>query len=89
MLALSVCVGSSCHLKGAYEVIKIFQRLIATYGLQDRVSLSATFCLGHCTEGVTVKAGEETITSVRPDTAEEVFVTRILPVAIGGQGKWA
>ena len=28
MVTISVCVGSSCHLKGAYEIIEICEELI-------------------------------------------------------------
>ena len=28
MITISVCVGSACHLKGSYKVIKGLQRLI-------------------------------------------------------------
>ncbi|AEM79843.1 (2Fe-2S) ferredoxin domain-containing protein [Thermoanaerobacter wiegelii] len=66
MVEITVCVGSSCHLKGAYEVIKEFERLIPFYGLENSVELKAGFCLGRCTEGVTVKVGDRYFTSVAP-----------------------
>lgn len=73
MLEITVCVGSSCHLKGAYDVIKRFQRLIPEYGLKDKVELKAGFCLGKCTEAVTVKVGNEYFTSLTPDEVENVL----------------
>lgn len=27
MLTVEVCIGSACHLKGAYEVVSIFENL--------------------------------------------------------------
>ncbi|HHT05146.1 MAG TPA: (2Fe-2S) ferredoxin domain-containing protein [Hydrogenispora sp.] len=54
MKTLSVCVGSSCHLLGSYEVIRELQQLLERHGLTDRVELKASFCLGHCQAGVTV-----------------------------------
>lgn len=45
-MVLSVCVGSSCHLKGSYDVIEAFKRLIEKHGLGDKVELRACFCLG-------------------------------------------
>lgn len=51
---ISVCVGSSCHLKGAYEVIREFQRALAEYDLEDQVELKACFCLGACEDGVSI-----------------------------------
>ncbi|HHW11999.1 MAG TPA: (2Fe-2S) ferredoxin domain-containing protein [Firmicutes bacterium] len=54
MKTLSVCVGSSCHLLGSYEVIKELKQLIERHGLADQIELKASFCLGHCQDGVTV-----------------------------------
>jgi NADH:ubiquinone oxidoreductase subunit E len=66
MFEITVCVGSSCHLKGAYEVIKEFERILSVYGLEDKVRLKAGFCLGRCGEGVTVKLGENYYSSISP-----------------------
>ncbi|NPV54580.1 MAG: (2Fe-2S) ferredoxin domain-containing protein [Firmicutes bacterium] len=73
-----VCVGSSCHLKGAYDVIKAFQSLIREHDLAGEVELGATFCLEHCAEGITIKVDDEIITGVTPDRAVGVFEERIL-----------
>ncbi|MTL48416.1 (2Fe-2S) ferredoxin domain-containing protein, partial [Turicibacter sanguinis] len=54
MKTIKICVGSSCHLKGSYEVIQIFQSLIEKHQLQEVLELRAAFCLGHCTEAVSV-----------------------------------
>ena len=54
MKTLSVCVGSSCHLLGSYEVIKELQQLLDRHRLTDQVELKASFCLGQCQAGVTV-----------------------------------
>lgn len=45
-MEIYVCIGSSCHLKGSYNIINAFKELIAEYKLEDRVSLNASFCLG-------------------------------------------
>ena len=36
-------------------------------GLTDQVNLSAAFCLGKCTHGVTIKVDDEIITGVSPE----------------------
>ena len=59
MITIQVCVGSACHLKGSYDVIKSFQKLIEVYNMDKKVELKGAFCLGHCTEGVSVKINEE------------------------------
>jgi NADH:ubiquinone oxidoreductase subunit E len=82
MLQVSICVGSSCHLKGSYQIIKIFEDLIKNYELKDKVELKASFCLGQCTKGVSVKAGEALIDSVTPENAGEMFEEHILKKVI-------
>ena len=39
MLKVTICIGSSCHLKGSRQVVEGLQRLIAAHSLQDRVDL--------------------------------------------------
>ena len=70
---VQICVGSSCHLKGSYNVIRAFQRLVEEYGLQDEIELKAAFCMGRCTEGVSTMFGDEFVSNVTPDNAVEVF----------------
>lgn len=54
-------------------MIKQFQKLIPEYQLEDKVELKAGFCLGKCTEAVTVKVGEEYFTSLTPDDVKQVL----------------
>lgn len=70
---VQICVGSSCHLKGSYNVIRAFQKLVEEYGLQDQIELKAAFCMGHCTEGVSTMFGDEYVGNVTPENAVEVF----------------
>ena len=53
-----ICVGSSCHLKGSYNIIALMKESLAKYQLTDKVNVSAAFCLGRCTDGVTIKVDE-------------------------------
>ena len=82
-MVLKVCVGSSCHLKGSYDVIEKFKELLKKYEVEDAIELQASFCLGHCSEGVTVKADERFILNVNADNAEEIFINEILPSVKG------
>lgn len=73
-----VCIGSSCHLKGSYDVIKGFQELIESNQLADKVNLNASFCLGECTHGVTIKVDDRLITGLRKDNIKDIFDEHIL-----------
>jgi NADH:ubiquinone oxidoreductase subunit E len=78
MLQVFICVGSSCHLKGSYQVIKIFEELIKSYKLQDKVELKASFCLGYCTKGVSVKVEDEFLEGLTILNAREMFEEHIV-----------
>lgn len=79
MITVSVCVGSACHLKGSYDVINRIQVLIEEYKVLDKVELKGAFCLGHCTEGVSVIVNEEDkIYSVNRANVDSFFVEEIL-----------
>ena len=71
-MKITVCIGSSCHLKGSRQVVEQLQNLIARNDLGDKVELGATFCLGKCQQGVCVMVDEE-FYSVSSDTVEEFF----------------
>ena len=34
-MTIKVCVGSSCHLKGSYEVIEAFKEVLKKYDVED------------------------------------------------------
>ena len=67
-MKVTVCIGSSCHLKGSRQVVEEFQRLITENKLSDRVELGGTFCMGNCQQGVCVTVDGE-LYSVSPETA--------------------
>ena len=78
MMKITICIGSSCHLKGSREVVEGLQKLIARDGLKDKIELAGTFCLGKCQTGVNVLVDDERY-SVSPDTVEEFYRTTVLP----------
>ncbi len=44
-MKITVCIGSSCHIKGSRQVVEQLQSLIASNSLGDKVELSGTFCM--------------------------------------------
>lgn len=71
-MKVTVCIGSSCHIKGSRQVVEELQHLIADAGLEDKVELGGTFCMGRCQEGVCVTVDGE-FHSVSPDNVKEFF----------------
>ena len=76
-MKVTVCIGSSCHLKGSRQVVELLQTKIAENGLGDKVELGGTFCMGKCQQGVCVTV-DDNFFSVKPDTVDEFFQSEIL-----------
>ena len=77
MLKITVCIGSSCHIKGSRQVVEQLQKLIAENNIGDKVELGGTFCLGQCQQGVCVTVNED-FYSVSPETVGEFFAKEVL-----------
>ena len=77
MLKITVCIGSSCHIKGSRQVVEQLQYLIAQNKLGDKVELGGTFCMGKCQQGVCVTVNDS-FHSVTPETTEEFFLKEVL-----------
>ena len=76
-MKVTVCIGSSCHLKGSRKIVEVLQDMIRENKLDDKVELGGTFCLGKCQQGVCVTIDNE-IYSVSTDTVEAFFNENIL-----------
>lgn len=76
-MKISVCIGSSCHLKGSRQVVEKLQQLIKEHNLSDRVELSGNFCLGRCQEGVCVTVDGD-FYSLSPETVNDFFNNTVL-----------
>ena len=77
MLKITVCIGSSCQIKGSRQVVEQLQALIAQHGVGDRVELGGTFCMGQCQQGVCVTVGDA-FHSVTPDGVTAFFEKEVL-----------
>ena len=70
---VTVCVGSSCHIKGAREVIKRFNELLQEHGLADVVELKGSFCMERCGKGINWQIDDKPYTSDDVEEAIGVF----------------
>lgn len=76
-MEITICVGSSCHLKGSRDVIKILERLISLHRLEDKITLKGSFCMGECSKnGVCVCVDNDRFNVVPLDT--ELFFNDVI-----------
>ncbi len=76
-MKITVCIGSSCHVKGSRDVVAALQTLVAENNLKDKIELGGTFCMGQCQKGVCVSLNEE-IFSVTPESVDDFFKSEVL-----------
>ncbi len=76
---IKICIGSSCHLKGSRQVVERLKELIKENNADEKVTLSGTFCMSKCQQGVCVTVDEE-LYSVTPETVDSFFENTILNV---------
>ena len=75
-MKVTVCIGSSCHVKGSRQVVEQLQQLISENHFENKVDLGGTFCMGNCQQGVCVTVDDE-FHSVTPDTVVDFFEQNI------------
>ena len=76
-MKITVCIGSSCHIKGSRQVVEQLQNLISENNLENKIELGGTFCMGKCQQGVCVTV-DDAFHSVTPETATEFFKNEVL-----------
>ena len=77
MVKLSICIGSYCFLKGSRQVAARLQELIERDKLEESVDLQGSFCMGICSDDVSVTVDGETF-SVSPETVDSFYAEHVL-----------
>lgn len=77
-MEVRVCIGSSCHLRGSYDIINLMKSRVDENGLNDKVNIAAAFCLGKCGEGVSIKVDDTVISGVTKENFNEIFEKYIM-----------
>ena len=78
MVTVTVCVGSSCHIKGARNVIESFSDLLKENNLTDKIELKGSFCMEQCGQGVNWRIDNEQISSATCKDAVATFRQKLL-----------
>ena len=79
-MKITVCIGSSCHIKGSRQVVEQLQYLIRENNLSEKVDLAGTFCMGKCQQGVCVTIDGKFF-SVTPESVKDFFNQNVLTEA--------
>lgn len=78
-MIVQICVGSSCHLKGAPEIVELLQKAVEDYHLEDEVTLAGSFCIGKCNRvGVTVQVDDDIHVGITRENFKEFLQEQIL-----------
>lgn len=76
-MIITICIGSSCHLKGSRSIIQGLEKKIRENELCSQIELNGSFCTGECEKGVCVKIDDE-LFSVSPETVDTFFENEVL-----------
>jgi NADH:ubiquinone oxidoreductase subunit E len=78
MITITVCVGSSCHIKGAREMITRFNDFLTKEGIADKVELKGSFCMEQCGKGINWQINDEIFSSSSIEEGVEMFQKKVL-----------
>jgi NADH:ubiquinone oxidoreductase subunit E len=84
MLIVTICVGSSCSIRGSDDLAAEIQRLIEKESLTGLVDIVGAFCMDTCSKGVSIRVGDVAFNGIKPEEAEEFFYREIVPRADSG-----
>lgn len=79
-MKITICIGSSCHLKGSRQIVEGLQTLVKENGLDDKVEMSGRFCMGDCQNGVCLTVDDQKF-SLKPEDVQTFFEKEVLPRA--------
>lgn len=81
MVEIKICIGSSCFLKNSQGIVEFFQNKIAQEGLEQKVSLSGSFCAGKCNRiGVTIHINDVVYTGITLESINEFWNKNVIPL---------
>ena len=82
-LLVSVCVGTSCFVRGSQTLLKSLVDFIENRGLEETVEVQATFCFEQCDRGPTVQVGDHVEERCTLQKACELIESQLALVASG------
>ncbi|MBV7272674.1 NADH-quinone oxidoreductase subunit NuoF [Clostridiaceae bacterium UIB06] len=75
-----VCGGTGCHASGGIDVVKVFEEMVESQGLKNKVSVVTTGCFGFCEKGPIVKIMPDNVfyIEVTSDKAKQIFKEHVI-----------
>ena len=79
-LQVSVCVGTSCFVRGSQSLLKKIVEYLIDNGLSHIVSVDATFCTENCDRGPTVCVGDQMLFKAKIEDVVKVMNEKLATV---------
>ncbi len=70
-LIVESCIGTSCHLLGAEDLLSAIKRL--PQDIQNKIEFRAVTCLQHCGKGPNVKINGQVLTNMTPERLLQII----------------
>ncbi len=80
MITVTICVGSSCYVRGSDRVAATFEQLIDKEGLAGQIELMGAFCMEHCSLGISIRVEDQVFCGIQPADGEAFFYNEIVPL---------
>ncbi len=81
-LTVEICIGTSCHLLGAEDLLDAIKRLPVK--IQDKIAVQSATCLQHCGKGPNVRINGLVLTDVTPDYLLQIINENFKEMPEGG-----
>jgi NADH-quinone oxidoreductase subunit G len=80
MLSVTVCVGTSCFVRGSQSLMRSLIEFIESEGLDGVVGIEATFCFEQCDSGPTVQVGKTVLHQCTLQMAQEAIQNELAAI---------
>ncbi len=74
---IRICMGASCIASGSDRLKAALQKEIAEQGIEDKVSLVETGCMGPCSGGPVLMIGDVFYENVQPEDSHELVMEHL------------
>ena len=79
MVVVKVCVGSSCFIKGASEIVEMMEKKVSEGKLDGEIVLVGSFCAVKCNRiGVTVTVDDDVYTGITKENFEKFWTENVM-----------